>query len=205
MNGLIFSCLAAFTFLYQIPVRSVIKNGQIREGYCTLWIGRLIFTILGAILTLTMYRFSFLPLFSLRNLFFVTCFLLLTLLLVLVAPTGLSLFGKKNQTDTIHAEYHFNNTLDIIYNLFLLILFLFPIILALSARYPQALPFLTIYTDNQLCSTFCLILFLLLLPMCLRQSFFWLRNITGLPDETETNLLAMQKAKNYYKRRNIRL
>lgn len=205
MNGLVFSCLAAFTFLYQISVGTVIKNGQIREGYSALWVGRLIFTIFGAILTLTMYRFSFLPLFSLRNLFFVTCFLLLTLLLVLLAPSGFLLFEKKESTDIIHAEYLFNNTLEVICNLFLLILFLFPIILALSARYPQLLPFLAVYTDSQLCSTFCLILFLLLLPICLRQSIFWLRNITGLPGETETNLLEKQKAKNYYKRRNIRL
>jgi len=223
MNGLIFSCLAAFAFIYQFLIMSVIKKGRIREGYCALWIGALIFSIFGAILTLTMYRFSILPLFTLRSLFFGTTFLLLAVLLVLLAPSGISLFGRKslyNESGNPHsalegasdpskgiirAEYLFNDTLRIIHNLFLLILFLFPIFLAFSAHYPQFLPFLAVYTDNQLCSTFCLIVFLLLLPICLRQSIFWLRNITRIPDDTEVSLLNTQKAQAYYKRKNFRI
>ena len=223
MNGLIFSCLTAFVFLYHRLINSVIKRGLVREGYCALWIGDLLFSIFGAILTLTMYRFSFLPLFTLRGLFFGTAFLLLTVLLLILAPSGLTLLGRKTseakfqgqesdlettanpQSDIIRAEYHFNTTLGVIRNVFFLILFLFPIFLALSVLYPQYLPFLAVYTEGQLCSTFCLITFLLLLPICLRQSIFWIRNITRNPCEAEENLIRKEKAQTYYKRRNVRI
>ena len=221
MNGLIFSCLTAFAFLYHRLANSVIKRGLVREGYCAVWIGDLLFSIFGAILTLTMYRFSFLSLFTLRGLFFGTAFLLLTMLLLILAPSGLSLLSRISpsaklqesdlgaisnpQSDIIRAEYHFNTTLGVIRNIFFLILFLFPIFLALSVSHPQYLPFLAVYTEGQLCSTFCLIAFLLLLPICLRQSIFWIRNITRIPCEAEEALIKKEKAQTYYKRRNVRI
>ena len=208
MTGLIFSCLAIFIYLYHLLVHIPMKKGKIREGYCAIWIGDLLFSIFGTIITLTTYTFSFMPFFNLRNILFFISFLLITLLLLVLAPSGLGIMGQKAPLSTdemIMSEYRFNQTMEIIRNLLLLMLLLLPIFFSMSTTFPEYFIFLSRFGEGELCSSFCLITFLILLPISLRQALFWLRNVTVVPGEAENHLLKMERAKFYYKSRNIRI
>ncbi|MBQ9122896.1 MAG: hypothetical protein IJY10_05315 [Lachnospiraceae bacterium] len=208
MNGLVFSCLAVFAYLYHVLIQTVIRKGKIREGNCALWIGQLMFAIFGLVITLSMYRFSLWPFVNLRNLVILFLLLIIATLLLLLAPSGLRILMKKPEMleeDMIRAEYRFNDTLGIIRNLFLLLLFLCPIFFALEERFPNYFAFLSRFGEGELCSVFCLIAFSILLPITLRQAIFWIRNVTYVPGEAEMHLVRMEKARIYYKKRNIRI
>lgn len=208
MTGLIFSCLAVFVGLYHIVVGRITKKGKIRESYCALWIGDFLFSLLGAIITLTVYHFTLLPLLSLRFMLFFIGFLLIAVLFILLSPSGFGIFTQKNASSEetlIHAEYRFNDTVTFIGKLFWLLLFVLPLFFTLPKYFPNHLTFLSNFKDGELCSVFCLIAFLILLPISLRQTFFWFKNITHIPDESEMHLLRMEQAQIYYKRKNIKI
>lgn len=208
MTGLIFSCLAVFVGLYHIIVGKVIKRGKIRERHCALWIGDFLFSLLGAILTLTSYHFTLLPLLTLRSLLFFMGFLLVAVLFLFLAPTGLSLLTQKNNPSEealIYAEYRFNDTVAAVGKLLWLLLFALPLFFTLPQYAPGYFSFLSTFKDGELCSVFCLIAFLILLPISLRQTLFWLKNITHTPGESERHLLKMEQARIYYKRKNIKI
>lgn len=208
MTGLIFSCLAVFVGFYHIVVGRIMKKGKVRESYCALWIGDFLFSLLGAIITLTVYHFTLLPLLSLRFMLFFICFLLIAVLFLLLSPSGFGIFTQKNASSEetlIHAEYRFNDAVICIGKLFWLLLFILPLFFTLPKYFPNHLTFLSNFKDGELCSIFCLISFLILLPISLRQTFFWFKNITHIPDESEKHLLKMEQAQIYYKRKNVKI
>ncbi len=208
MSGLIFSFLTLFVFLYHVLIRLMTRNGKIREGYCALWVGDLLFALLGTIITCSLYRFTLLPFLTLRNILILIALLLISLLIITLAPAGLNLFVFKRELpseELSESEYRFNDTMEMVRNLFFVMLFLLPLFFSAEETFPAQFAFLSHFDNGELCSSFCLIAFLLLLPVCLRQSFFWLRNVTHTPSDAEKYLLKMAQAKKYYKNRNFRL
>ncbi|MBQ7359964.1 MAG: hypothetical protein IJW63_07715 [Lachnospiraceae bacterium] len=208
MKGLIFPCLVVAALFYHALVQGVIKKGKIREGYSALWICDLLLSIFGAALTLYIYRVTIMPLLTLRTLFFLMAFLLVTTLILILGPSGLKVMGVRaelSEEEKIRAEYRFNDTLEIVRNLLLLMLSIIPSFFSLAEKVPEYFTFLAVFSEGELCSVFCLTTFLLLLAICLRQTIFWLRNITYSSIETEWGLLKMEQARTYYKRRNLRI
>lgn len=208
MKELIFPCLVVVALFYHVLVRGVMKKGKIREGYSALWICDLLLSIFGAALTLYTYRVTIMPLLTLRTLFFMMAFLVVTVLILILGPTGLKVMGVRDELseeEKIRAEYRFNDTLGIVRNLLLLMLFVIPSFFLLAEKVPEYFTFLSVFREGELCSVFCLITFLLLLAICLRQTIFWLRNITYSSIVAEWRLLKMEQARTYYKRRNLRI
>lgn len=208
MKELIYPCLMIMVFLYHVLVRTVIKKGKIREGYTALWMCDLLFAILGAAITLYIYRVTIWPLLNLRTLLFLSVFMVLSVLILVLGPTGLKVLGRRLELpaeEKIRAEYRFNDTLEIVRNLLLLMLFIIPSFFSLAKEVPEYFFFLSSFQEGELCSVFCMIVFLLLLAVCLRQTIFWLRNITYSSIETEWDLLKMEKARIYYRRRNVKI
>ncbi|MBQ7956115.1 MAG: hypothetical protein IJ282_10250 [Lachnospiraceae bacterium] len=206
MTGLIFSSLTLFISVYHILIGFFIKKGKIREGYCALWVGDSLFSLFGMIITFSVYRYSFFSLISFRNILLTFTVLIIALLIILLSPSGLGLFrvyDPLTEDEIIRAEYRFNDTAGLIRNLFFLMLFLLPLFFALPTHLPEYFSFLSYFKEGELCSGFCLIAFLLLLPLSFRQTLFWLRDLTHSPSQAELELVKSARAKIYYKRRNF--
>lgn len=208
MNNLILSFLVAVVALFHLAARSTIKQRKVREAFCAHWCVDAVFAISGTAISFALYNYDIAAFFKLHNILPGVIYLLATVLLVLLAPSGHSLLTRKqtaSREEILLAEYRFNDTLCLIRNFFLALLFTLPLLLTLVTRIGILLPLFHTWSQSEICGAFCFIVFLILLPVSLRQALFWLKALVGTPDARETHALQQYHIRLHYKTRNLRL
>lgn len=205
MNSLILSFFATLVWCFHLWVNSYIKRGKIKEGFCALWCIDAVFAVCGTIISFAIYRYTFFPFLTVRNLVIGGVYLVLTFLFLLLAPSGLSLLARKktsSEETILLAEYGFNDTLCLVRNFFLALLFVLPILFALMSKVSKFLEMSFLWQEGDVCGGFCFTAFLLLLPISLRQTLFWLKNLIASPTEIEEKVLKRYQAGLHYRQKN---
>lgn len=220
------SFLVVITVLFHIAVHTPAKEGKVREAFCAGWCVDAVFAVCGTIVSFAINHYDPTPFLTLHTLLWGLLFFAATLLFVLLAPSGLSLFARKKHVgkssvykaandeesdDTfdsgklLHAEYRFNDTLCMVRNFFLVLLFALPVLLNLPIQNRLYRSLFAAWNAADICGAFCFTAFLILLPVSLRQAFFWLKNLSGEPTKTEQQLLLQYRFRLHYRRRNRRM
>lgn len=208
MNSLFLSFLVLIVFCFHMVIRLQIKRGKVKESFCALWCIDAIFAISGTVVSFTLYNYRFLPFFTWRNILVCLLFLLLTILFILISPSGFTLFiGQRTRTatDVLLAEYRFNDTLCFVRSFFMTLLFLIPILMTLLQHVKPDFLQLSQWNEQSICGAFCFIAFLFLVPLSLRQTLFWLRNLFGTPEPEEDALLQKYRSDVHFRKRNYRI
>lgn len=209
MNQIILSVLILLTALFHLAVRPLVKKGQIREAFCAGWCIDATFAICGTLISFALFHYDFVPFLTLRTLLWGLLFFMVTLLLCLLAPSGLSLFcnHKKDYSaeEILLAEYRFHDTLCMVKNFFQVLLFFLPILLVCLENTPLTLSLFLTWSSSDICGASCFAAFLFLLPISLRQSFFWLKHLSGQPTEESMRILQQYCIRLHYRRKNNRL
>lgn len=204
MNSLILSILVAVVAVFHWTMRSYMRKGNIKTGFCAVWCMDAIFAICGTVISFVLYRYSFHPFLTLRNAVIVLFYLLLTILFVWLTPTGLVLLGKKRGLDAeqiLLAEYRLNDTLGMVRNFFMMLLFLLPVLFGV-VRGEEWFWQMVSWKEAEICGGFCFVAFLILVPVTLRQALYWLKNLTDSSIETEERLLRKHRMQLQYRQRN---
>lgn len=205
MNSLIFSFFVMIVFLFHIFMRSNIRKGKVREAFCALWCVDAVFAVCGTVVSFILFRYTFSPYLNLRNILLGGVYLIITVLFFLLAPSGISLFRKKrtsSEEEILLAEYRFNDTLSLVRNYFLMLLFVLPILFTILMQHKELFSFLSSWKEDEIYGGFCFTAFLILLPVSLRQTLFWLRNLTYAPTEAEKRQLQKYSIHLYYRQKN---
>ncbi len=207
MSNLIFTFLTLICYFCHLPLRTSIRRGRVRESFCTGWCIDLLFSVCGVVAGFQIYHYDILPVMTWKHLLPFLTYLLLTVLFFFLAPSGLRLLRvRRPSADTLlAAEYRLHDTLIMVRGFLMLLLFGLPIVLRFLFHSGQLSVLLTGFNENQLCGGFCFICFLLLLPVSLRQSFFWLQHLQQEPEEQETYLLRQYSIRLHYRKRNYHL
>lgn len=208
MNSLIFSAFVVVVAIFHLMMKGYMKQGSMKTErlktiFCAGWCMDSVFAICGTVLSFVLYRYVFYPYLTVRNVMLVLVYLLITLLLVWAAPSGILLLGKKKsgEEEVLEAEYRLNETLELVRNCFMLLLFLLPVLFAVAQNVAWfKLP--VSWKEAEICGGFCFVAFLILLPVSLRQTIFWLRNLTDGKEEAEEKLLKQYQMRLRYKHRN---
>ncbi len=205
MNNLMISLLTLLFFLFHLYLRRHIRWGKVKEGLCALWCMDAVFAVCGMILSFALYHYSFAPFFTFRNILLGTAYLLLTFLFLLLSPSGISLLFPKKQTDSetlLAAEYRFNDTLCFIRSFFMVLLFVLPIFLNLPIKEERLLTLLLTWESKDVFGGFYFASFTILLPICLRQAFYFLKSLRYEASPSETALLRRYSMQLHYRRKN---
>lgn len=204
MNSLIYSVLAAVVAVFHLAMSSYMRKGNIKTGFCAIWCMDAIFAICGTVISFMLYQYRFHKFLTVRNVVLILIYMLITILFVWLAPTGIGLLGRKRETDAeqlLLAEYRLNDTLGMVRNFFMILLFLLPVLLAVVQREGWFLRAVS-WKETEICGGFCFVAFLLLIPVCLRQALYWLKNLTDASVETEQKLLQKHCMQLQYRQRN---
>lgn len=194
--------------MFHLVLRPYMRRGRVREGLCALWCIDAVFAVCGTVISFYLYHYAFSPFLTLRNLLLLLIYLVVILLFFLLAPSGLKLLHPKrnyNEETLLLAEYRFNDTLCLIRNFFLTLLFGMPILFTLLSGREEHLRLYFTFDVNELCAVLCFASFFILLPLCLRQSFFWLKNLRHTATQPEADLLLQQSSYLHYRKRNLLL
>lgn len=205
MNNLIISLLTLPVFFFHLYIRRPMRWGKVKEGLAALWCMDAVFTVCGILLSFALYHYSFAPFLTLRNLLLVAAYLLLTFLFLLLSPSGISLLFPKKQTDheaILAAEYRFNDTLCFVRSFFMLLLFVVPIVLNLPIHEERLLNLLLTWESKDVFSSFFFACFTILLPICLRQALYFLRQLRYEASPGERKLLHSYSMQLHYGKKN---
>ncbi len=210
MSSLLFSLFVILIGLFRSRIYPLIRKGQVKEGFCGLWFISSIFSLGGVVLSFYLYQYTFLPLLSLRNLFFLLAYIAVGILIVLLAPTGHKLFTKKStpsEEEMLLYEYRFHETADLACRFFQFLLFGIPVLFALLAEFRTHLPsalcsVLDFFVKNQIYGGLCFFAFLIMLPLSLRQTLYWLKSLKIPTTKAELTLQHIYSARLRYKKRN---
>lgn len=209
MNQIMISVLVILTALFHLAVRSHVKSGQIREAFCAGWCIDAAFAICGTIISFALFHYAFVPFLTLRNLLWGLLFFVVTFSFCLLAPSGLSLFRNRkkdcSEEEILLAEYRFHDTLCMVKNFFQALLFGIPLLLTCLENSPLQLSLFLTWSSSDICGAVCFTAFLVLLPISLRQSFFWLIHLTGQPTQESERILQQYRIRLHYRRKNRRL
>jgi len=202
MNSLIFSVWVLVIAFFHRRMRRYMRQGNIKTGFCAMWCIDAIFAICGTVVSFVLYGYKFQPFFTLRNGILVLVYLLLAFLFVLATPSGLALLRKKKLSEeaVLTAECRLNDTLGIVRNCFLVMLFSLPILFVYVRRY-EGMIYLSEWKETDVCGGFCFVAFLVLIPVCLRQAVFWLRNLSE-GEVIEEKLLLRHRKQLQYRHKN---
>ena len=206
MNNIIISLLVLLVFFFHIYTKRHMRLGKLKEALSATWFMDTVLTICGIVIIFHIYRYNFTPFFTLRNILLVLTFLLITLLFLFLAPSGLQLFTLKKQLsddELLCAEYRFNDTLCMVRNFFLCLLFFVPIITHLPLEAPKYREILLAWTSSQIPAGFYFTVFLLLLPITLRQTLYWIKSLKQEPTSLELQLMKHYSLPHRYGERNL--
>ena len=203
MNSLIFSAWVLVVGVFHKMMERCMRRGNVKTGFCSVWCIDAIFAVCGTVISFVLYGYQFRPFFTVRNVILVVLYLLLTVLFIVVTPSGISLMGKKryrSEEQIGTAEYRLNDTLGIVRNCFLTLLFFLPIVFVFVQKH-EGFRYLASWREAEICGGFCFVAFLILVPICLRQSIFWLRNLAD-GEHTEDVLLKKYRKHLQYRHKN---
>ena len=192
MNSIIISLLVLLIFFFHIYLKRHMRLGKIKEGLSATWFMDTVLTVCGIVVSFYIYHYNFTTFFSLRNILLVLTYLLITLLFLLLAPSGLRLLTHKKQLsieELLCAEYRFNDTLCMVRNFLLFLLLFVPIITHLPLESPEYQQLLLAWENSQIPAGFYFTVFLLLLPITLRQTFYWISSLKQEPTAMELQLM----------------
>lgn len=204
MSNLIFTLLAIICLLCHLPLIPALRRGQVRESFCTGWCMDLLFSICGMILSFGIYEYDLWPQMKWNHFVLLVLYLLLGILFLLLAPSGAGLLRPRPTLPEalLAAEYRFNDTLRMIRNFLLCLLTGAPLGLRFLYSNQQLSSLQVPLGETQLCGGVCFICFLILLPISVRQSFFWLRHLRQEADDAEIQLLQQYYHRLHYRKRN---
>ncbi len=206
MNNIMISLFVLLIYFFHIYAKRRMRLGKVKEALSATWFMDTVLTVCGIVVIFYIYHYSFTSVFSLRNMLLVMTYLLITLLFLLLAPSGLHLLTLKKQLsaeELLCAEYRFNDTLCMVRNFLLCLLFFVPIMTHLPIKSPEYQQLLLAWENSQIPAGFYFTVFLLLLPITLRQTFYWIKSLNQ-----ETTALELQLMKYYilpfrYSKRNF--
>lgn len=215
MNALILSALTVALALFHLAVRACMRRGHVGAGFCAIWCIDAVFAVCGAAISFYLYRYLFRPWLTARNLAMAVVYLALTVLLIALAPSGFSLFRRKlfqgksfpgkeecGEEETALAEYRLNETLCMVRNVFLALLFVLPVLFAVAERSGGRFSLPAAWREGDVCGGFCFVAFLILVPVSLRQALFWFRNLTGWSGQAGEALQERYRAGLMYRHKN---
>lgn len=200
MNSLIISLFIFIVFVFHRFVNISIRNGKVREGFCALWCVDTVFCVCGTVISFALYHYTFSPFLTVRNLILCVLYIGACIVFLMLAPSGFTLLVRKKTASTqeiLLGEYRFNDTLCLVRSFFMILLFCLPILFRLS--------FLSSWNEAEICGGFCFTAFIILLPISLRQAFFWLKNLMNTPSAEEALALQKNSMRLHYRKRNYRL
>ncbi len=183
MNSLFLPFLVLIVFAFHIKLRTQIRQGKVKESFCAIWCIDTIFAISGTIISFILYDYKLLPFLTWRNILLTLMYLILTVLFLLISPSGLSIFRstkERTSKDILMAEYRFNDTLCMVQGFFMTLLFTMPILITILLRVKPTFFVLSKWDEQDICGAVCFIAFLFLVPLSLRQMLFWLRNLCDI-------------------------
>lgn len=192
MNSIIISLFVLLIIFFHIYTKRYIRLGKLKEALSATWFMDTVLTVCGIVVSFHIYHYNFNNFFSLRNILLVLAYLLITLLFLILAPSGLHLLLSKKQLSTeelLCAEYRFNATLCMVRNFLLCILFFVPVITNLPLKSPKYQHFLLAWEKSQIPAGFYFTVFLLLLPITLRQTLYWIKSLRQEPTALELQLM----------------
>lgn len=206
MNSIIISLFVLLIFFFHIYTRRYMRLGKLKEALSATWFMDTVLTVCGIVVSFYIYRYNFTNFFSLRNILLVLTYLMITLLFLILAPSGLHLLTLKKQLSTeelLCAEYRFNDTLCMVRNFLLCLLLFVPLMTNLPIKLPEYQSILQFWKNSQIPAGFYFTVFLLLLPITLRQTLYWIKSL-----RQETTALELQLMKHYslpfrYNKRNF--
>jgi len=206
MNNLMISLFVLLIFFFHIYAKRYMRLGKLKEALSATWFMDTVFTICGIVVSFYIYHYNLTTFFTLRNILLVLTYLLITLCFMLLAPSGLHLLTSKKQLTTeelLCAEYRFNTTLCMVRNFLLCILFFVPVITNLPLKSPQYQQFLLAWENSQIPAGFYFTVFLLLLPITLRQTLYWIKSLKQEPTTQESELMQHYCLPFHYSKRNF--
>lgn len=207
MNSLIFPVLVTAAALFHLVMRSYMRRGNVKTAFCTIWCMDVIFSICGTVLSFVLYDYLIFPYLTVRNVVMALIYLLITIMIILIAPSGPALFQRKKgltEEEILLAEYRLNDTFGIIRNCLMCLLFALPILFALLQRsvwFSGAFA----WNEAEICGGFCFMAYLILVPICLRQALFWFRNLSDTSTEAEETALRKYQMQMRFRHRNFGL
>lgn len=205
MNNFIIPLLVLVVFLFHLYVRRPIRWGKVKEGLCAVWCMDAVFAVCGTVISFALYHYDLIFFFTWQNILLGTAYIVLTLLFLLLSPSGIGLLFSGRQTnpeELMLAEYRFNDTLSMVRSFFMALLFFLPVFLNLPVKGQNMLTLLTSWEAGDVFGGFYFAIFLLLLPISLRQAFFWLKSLRVSPSEAEQALLQKYRMEQHYRRKN---
>lgn len=204
MNGFIFLLLVVVVALFHLVMRTFMRRGNVKTGFCAIWCMDTIFAVCGTVLSYMMYHYEFYSYLTVRNVVLALVYLLITFIFIWLAPSGLSLLWRKKglgSEDVLLAEYRLNDTLGMVRNCFLIMLAALPVLFSLVQVSKFIFHFVA-WEEDKLYGGFCFAAFLILVPICLRQALFWLRNLTDSDMVTEKTAMRKYRMELCYRRWN---
>lgn len=201
----ILSLFVAVTMLFRLAMHPVIRRGKVREAFCALWCMDTLFSLCGIVFCLSLCHFGPGELLTWYHISWLLVLLALTALFILLTPSGYRLFLKRStpsKEELLLAEYRFDDTVSLLRNGLYTLLFAAPLVFAAC---PDTLRFrLPVFMkEASTCTGFCLTLFMLLLPISLRQSYFWCKNLTDTTEAFTSRALRVYCNHRHYRKRNF--
>ena len=175
--------------LIHFVIGKIYKKGNIKTYYFTAWFVDMIFSICGVMLSFSLFHYTPLAIINLNYGMVLLGLVVLTVVLIAILPGGFwaHLNKKKEKEDSIVTQYMINESFGIIRNCLY-----FGFVIFLS--------------ENEMIHAGCCILsFIILFPISIRQTWYWLFHMSSKVDEKEKELILLYKRKIYYKRKNIRI
>lgn len=192
MNGLILSFFTALLWVFHMFLHTCTRRGKVKESFCAGWCMDAVFAVCGTMVSFFLFDYSFLPYLTLRNIVLAVLYLSATALFFLLTPSGFSLFAQKStpsKEELLLCEYHFNDTISLVRNYILALLFVLPILLTVAEMIPAFPALWGNFSIEDIYGGFCFASFLILVPMSLRQMIFWFKSLRTPVCEAEEKVL----------------
>ena len=206
MNSLIISLFVLLIFFFHNYTKRYMRLGKLKEALSATWFMDTVLTVCGIVVSFYIYHYNFVSLFSLRNVLLVLTYLSITLLFLFLAPSGLQLLTFKKQLTTeelLYAEYRFNDTLCMVRTFLLWLLFFVPLLTHLPIKLAEYQHLLHTWENSQIPAGFYFTVFLLLLPITLRQTLYWIKSLKQEPTALELQLMKHYSLPSHYRKRNF--
>lgn len=206
MNSIIISLFVLLLFFFHVYAKQYMRLGKLKAALCATWFMDTVLTACGIVVSFHIYHYSFSTIFSLNNIVPALTYLLITLLFVILAPSGLHLLSFQHQLSAeglLCAEYRFNDMLSMVRNFLLCLLFFVPLLTHLPLRLPEYQHFLWAWRNSQIPAGFYFTNFLLLLPITMRQTLYWIKTLKQEPTVPESQLMKHYSLLSRYRGRNF--
>ncbi len=208
MNYLVIPFFVILIVLFGYYLKNTASAPQIRECTCVKWCITLLFSLLGGVLSYHIYHYQLFTPLSPNLLLMLLLYLILTLLFILLSPSGYRrLFSKATLSpeELLYAEYNFNHSLEILRGFFFVLLLVIPVFFRGVQCLTNHITIPILLEESYLIGGLYFVSFCILFPFSLRQSIYWFRQLQRIPSGQEAALLQNEKQRLQYHRRNRKI